>query len=87
MATSGKTTNVQWYVKRNSKSSSGHDRVICDDFTRSWNILESTAKIYALNKTQNMLKIKKKKDGYQWSLTWKHEGLSSVPKKVCEIHA
>lgn len=51
------TTNVQWYVKRNSKSSSEHDRAICDDFTRSLNILESTAKIYALNKTQNMLKI------------------------------
>lgn len=51
------TTNVRWYVKRNSKSSSEHEHAICDDFTRSLNILESTAKIYALNKTQNMLKI------------------------------
>lgn len=51
------TTDVQLYVKRNCKSSSEHEHAIRDDFTRSLNILESTAKIYALNKTQNMLKI------------------------------
>lgn len=52
------TTNIQLYAKRNSKSSSDHDHAICDDFTRSSNILESTAKKKnALNKTQNMLKI------------------------------
>lgn len=38
------TTYVQLYVKRNSKSSSEHDHAICDDFTRSLNILESTSK-------------------------------------------
>lgn len=38
------TTNVRLHAKRNSKSSSKHDRVICDDFTRGLNILGSTAK-------------------------------------------